>query len=248
MNRKIVIIGATSTIAEHCARIWATEANTEIHLVGRNMASLHTIANDLKVRGPQTSIECYASDFTDPVSIQQTVQSLCASHVPDLVLIAHGTLPDQQKAQDDLVYAKDAIVINGISPLLFAEAFASQFDKANKGKLAIIGSVAGDRGRQSNYVYGAAKGMVTRYAQGLQHRFYGRPIVVSLIKPGPTETKMTQSMKASGAKLADVKQVAHEITQGIEKSKQVIYTPKKWWLIMMIIRHLPNFIFGKMRI
>jgi decaprenylphospho-beta-D-erythro-pentofuranosid-2-ulose 2-reductase len=248
MSRKIVIIGATSTIAEQCARIWAAQAHTDLYLVGRSEKALNEIVADLKVRGPQNQISSQTADFLDPISIEHTVQSLCETQVPDLVLIAHGTLTDQNKAQDDLPYIKSEIEVNGISPLLFAEAFANRFDQVNKGKLAIIGSVAGDRGRQSNYVYGAAKGMVTRYTQGLQHRFHGRPISVTLIKPGQTDTKMTASLKESGAKLADVKQVAQEITDAIEKGKPVVYTPKKWWLIMMIIRHLPSFVFGKMRI
>jgi short-subunit dehydrogenase len=248
MNRKIVIIGATSTIAEHCARLWVAQPNTEIHLIGRNQPSLTLIAQDLKIRGPQNKIEIGTADFNDPDSITQTVDRLCNNQVPDIVLIAHGTLPDQQNCQDDLVSAKEAMEINGLSPVLFAEGFANHMDKTNTGRLAIIGSVAGDRGRQSNYVYGAAKGLVTRYAQGLQHRFHRRGIKVSLIKPGPTDTKMTHALKVTGAKLADAKQVAAEIVKGIDQGKTVIYTPIKWMIIMLIIRSLPNFIFGKMRI
>ena len=120
--------------------------------------------------------------------------------------------------------------------------------KANHGTIALIGSVAGDRGRKSNYVYGAAKGLVTRYAQGLQHRFAGGGVKVVLIKPDSTDAPMTAHLKGKGAKLASVEGVAPQIVEGVELGKPVIYAPVKWWLIMMTIRHLPAFVFNKMDI
>ena len=119
---------------------------------------------------------------------------------------------------------------------------------ANHGTVAVIGSVAGDRGRKKNYVYGAAKGLVTRYVQGLQHRLAGTNVKVVLIKPGPTDTPMTKLQKEQGVKLAPVEDVASAIVAGIEKGTAVVYTPKKWWLIMLVIRHLPAFIFNKLNI
>ena len=121
-------------------------------------------------------------------------------------------------------------------------------EKAGKGTIAVMGSVAGDRGRQSNYVYGAAKGLVTRYAQGLQHRFAGTAVRVVLVKPGPTDTPMTAHLKAQGMKMASVETVAEGIVAAIDAGKPLAYVPGKWALIMMIIRHLPNFVFNKMRI
>ena len=118
----------------------------------------------------------------------------------------------------------------------------------NRGTIVVLGSVAGDRGRKSNYVYGAAKGLVTRYIQGLQHRLAGSGIKVVLIKPGPTDTPMTASLKEKGVKLAPVDEVAAAILLAADKGVPVAYEPKKWWLIMMIIRHLPNFIFNRMNI
>jgi hypothetical protein len=114
--------------------------------------------------------------------------------------------------------------------------------------LALIGSVAGDRGRKSNYVYGAAKGMVTRYAQGLQHRFAGSAVKVVLIKPGPTDTPMTTHLKAQGAKLTPVEEVAKGIVDAINRGQAVAYVPGKWRLIMWVIRHLPGFVFNKLNI
>jgi short-subunit dehydrogenase len=138
--------------------------------------------------------------------------------------------------------------INGVSPVLFAEAFAKEMDKINYGTIALIGSVAGDRGRKSNYVYGASKGLIARYAEGLQHRFAGTEVRVVMIKPGPTDTPMTHRFKESGVRLASAESVASQIVEGIESGRHVIYAPKKWWLIMRIIRHLPAFVFNKMNL
>ena len=110
------------------------------------------------------------------------------------------------------------------------------------------GDVAGDRGRKSNYVYGAAKGLITRYTQGLQHRLANTGVQVVLIKPGPTDTPMTAHLKQEGGRFASVDDVAKCIVVGIKRSKSVVYAPAKWALIMMIIRHLPEFIFKRMDI
>ena len=246
--KRIAIIGATSSIAENCARLWAQQGSVELILVGRDQRKIEVVAADLLVRSPHTKIEMVATDFIGPTAIQKTVDSLFETAPIDIALIAHGTLPSQQDCQSNLTLNYSTLEINGISPTLYAEAFALHMAKLNKGSIAIIGSVAGDRGRKSNYVYGAAKGLVTRYAQGLQHRFAGTNVKVVLIKPGPTETPMTAASTANGAKMASVQEVAQGIVAAIEKGTPVAYVPGKWWLIMMVIRHLPSFIFNKMNI
>ncbi|MEB0047236.1 MULTISPECIES: SDR family NAD(P)-dependent oxidoreductase [unclassified Pseudomonas] len=248
MSKKIVIVGATSSIAEHCARLWITEGVSELILVVRDAVKAEPIAIDLRVRSPNTVVSVRTTEFLDSAAITEFVQEVSASACPDIVLIAHGSLPDQQICQQDLNAGREALELNAISPVLFAEAFAAQFAKAGKGTLAIIGSVAGDRGRKSNYVYGAAKGLVTRYAQGLQHRFAGTNVKVVLIKPGPTDTPMTAHLKGEGAKLANVGDVAQQIVSGVASGQPVIYAPGRWAVIMMVIRHLPRFIFNRMNI
>lgn len=245
--KRIAIIGATSSIAEHCARIWAQQAPVELILIGRNQGKLAVVASDLLVRSPNSKIEIVLTNFTDSTAIQKTVDSLFATNPIDIALIAHGTLPPQQDCQDNLTLNYATLEINGISPALYAEAFAKQMSKLDNGSIAIIGSVAGDRGRKSNYVYGAAKGLVTRYAQGLQHRLASTNVHVSLIKPGPTNTPMTAEMKGN-EKFAAPEEVAKLITLGIDAKKAVIYAPAKWQVIMMVVRHLPSFIFNKMNI
>ncbi|KQR41409.1 SDR family NAD(P)-dependent oxidoreductase [Acidovorax sp. Leaf160] len=245
----IVIVGATSLIAQHCARQWLQASPARrLVLVGRDAARLESVANDLRVRAPQATVDVALADLTHAASIEtmaERVQALCT---PDAVLIAHGDLPDQAACQQQLADAQAAMVVNGLSPVLCAEAFARAMQPMGRGTIGIIGSVAGDRGRKSNYVYGAAKGLVERYAQGLQHRFAGTGISVVLIKPGPTDTPMTAHLKAGGARLASVESVAAATVAGMQRGTPVVYAPAKWALIMLVIRSLPRAIFNKMDI
>jgi short-subunit dehydrogenase len=244
-KKRIVIVGATSAIAEECARQWASIKPTHFVLLGRNLERLNRLAADLQIRYPSTEVDLIEANFIDPIQIQSTVDAIYKQGSVSIVLIAHGSLPGQEDCQQDLKLCKETIEINGISPCLYAEVFAQHMKKQDQGVIALISSVAGDRGRKSNYVYGAAKGLVTRYAQGLQHRFATTNVQITLIKPGPTDTPMTAGMKGN---LASPQEVAKIIVNGIAQKKLTIYAPGKWWLIMMIIRHLPNFIFNKLNI
>lgn len=245
---RIVIIGATSSIAEQCARLWVQQGPCDLVLVGRDAARTGSIAADLRVRNAQANVEVRTVRFDDQREIAELAGALSAAGPLGTVLIAHGSLPDQAKCQEDLAANAEALTVNGVSPVLFAEAFASHMARAGQGTLVIIGSVAGDRGRRSNYVYGAAKGLVTRYAQGLQHRFAGSGVKVVLVKPGPTDTPMTAHLKQQGAKLAPVQDVARQIVAAAAAGKAVVYAPGKWALIMMVVRHLPAFVFNKINI
>jgi hypothetical protein len=247
-NKRIAIIGATSAIAEQCARLWLKNAVTDFVLVGRNSAKTEQLATDLRVRNPDSHIQCHHPDFTDPTQIRELVDQLFKTGKIDTALIAHGSLPDQQDCQQNLDTCQEALNINGISPVLFAEAFAGHMQTINSGTLIIISSVAGDRGRKSNYAYGAAKGLVSRYAQGLQHRLAATNVKVVLVKPGPTDTPMTKHLQSQGGSFAKAEDVAKAIVDGAAKGKKVIYAPGKWALIMMIIRHLPFFIFKHLNI
>ena len=246
--QKILIIGATSAMAEHCARLWATRGPAEFILVARDESRAQAIAADLQVRSPASRCRIIIGDFIAPAAIRQTITEAAAGAPIDIALIAHGSLPDQQRCESNLQTCHDALMVNGVSPALFAEAIAGEMARHGKGTLGIIGSVAGDRGRKSNYAYGSAKGLVTRYAQGLQHRLAGSSVKVVLIKPGPTETPMTAHLKAGGARMASVEDVASAIVAAVDSGRAVAYVPAKWQLIMMIIRHLPAFVFNKMNI
>jgi decaprenylphospho-beta-D-erythro-pentofuranosid-2-ulose 2-reductase len=250
--KRIVIVGATSGIAQQCARLWAEAGPVHLTLLGRDAARTEAVAADLRVRSPASTLRVAVCDFLAPSAIARAVDEAVADGVPDIVLIAHGSLPDQAGCESDLGANRDALLVNGVSPVLFAEAFVAPMLRAGRGTVALIGSVAGDRGRKSNYVYGAAKGLVTRYAQGLQHRLALRSdstvVRVVLVKPGPTDTPMTAALRANGAKLADPRAVAQRILRGIEAGSPVVYAPGKWALIMMVIRHLPRAVFNRMDI
>jgi short-subunit dehydrogenase len=247
-SRRIVIVGATSAIAEHCARIWIGTTTNALFLIGRDLDKLDCIAADLRVRNPLAVVQTKSMDFIDPQAIGETIGAIAATEAIDIALIAHGSLPDQSACETDLAANAEALTINGLSPVLFAEAFAGAMLKTGSGRLVLIGSVAGDRGRKSNYVYGSAKGMVERYAQGMQHRLANTNVTVTLVKPGPTDTPMTAHMKRDGARLASVDEVARSIVDGTERGRAVIYTPGKWALIMLIIKHLPRVVFNRMDI
>lgn len=246
--KKIVIIGATSGIAQQCARLWAQES-ADFTLVGRDAARLEVLAADLRVRSPQSRVAVAALDFDDTAAVAALAKQLDdAAGGLDVVLVAHGSLPDQSACQANLAEAAQAIRVNALSPVLVAEAFAARMALRKAGTLAVIGSVAGDRGRKSNYTYGAAKALVATYLEGLQHRFAASGVKVVLIKPGPTDTPMTAHLTGGKLKLAPVEVVAAVIVRGIAAGSPVVYAPGKWRLIMLVIRHLPRFVFNKMDI
>ncbi|WOE31305.1 MULTISPECIES: SDR family NAD(P)-dependent oxidoreductase [unclassified Acinetobacter] len=248
-KQRILIIGATSTIAEHCARQWLAKDVTEIILVARNLEKLHRMAQDLKVRYPHVEIQLQQVDFLSVASVQVCIEQIYVQAAIDIALIAQGTLPDQQACENNLELLKQAIDINALSPVLFSEMILSKMIALNFGRLAVIGSVAGDRGRKSNYIYGASKALIEKYVQGVQHRLalIGSDVSITLIKPGPTATAMTENM-ATTKSLASPEQVAKAILQAVEQRKHVLYTPAKWAVIMLIIKNLPFFLFKKMDI
>jgi decaprenylphospho-beta-D-erythro-pentofuranosid-2-ulose 2-reductase len=238
---RIVVIGATSVIAEQCCRLWVQRGPVDLVLVARDAARTERIATDLRVRSVMTA------DFVDANDIARVAETTTAAGPVDIVLIAHGHLP-KQKLCEDIAFCRDTLVVNAVSPALFAEAFAGHFAKVNHGTIAIIGSVAGDRGRKVNYTYGASKGLLARYAEGLDHRFAGTGVSVVLLKPGPTDTPMAADHKAKGRKLASAEDVARTIVRGIDGKKAVVYAPPIWQLIMLIVRHIPRIIFSRLQI
>ena len=249
MCKKIVIVGATSSIAHHCARLWAAKGLEELVLIGRDSKGLNRVSDDIKVRNPKIRVTLKVMNLIgDPELINKEVDEICENRLPDIILIAQGSLPDQIECQQDILLIEKVVEINAFSPIIWAESFASHLNISIKTTLAVIGSVAGDRARKSNYIYGSAKAMVASSIEGLQHRFVGTNIKVVLIKPGPTDTPMTRNLKNTGLSLASVDLVSNYIVRGIESGKKVIYTPPKWWLIMKIVKLIPNLIFDKMDI
>ena len=246
--KRVVIVGATSNIAERCARLWVKESGIDLTLIARDLVKLESIANDLKVRNPSSLLKVIRANFEDPGSIKKSIQHIFKQGHVDSVLIAHGSLPDQSACQSNVRLNADTLYINGISPVLFAEIFTTEMLRCGHGNIGIISSVASDRGRMSNYSYGSAKSMISVYVEGLQHRVAGTKVKITLIKPGPTRTRMTEHLRDLKPKLANPKLVAKDIVAAMDKGVKVVYIPKKWKVIMLIIRLLPDFIFNRINI
>ena len=244
MSKRILIIGATSAIAEAAARQWAARGDA-LFLVGRKRQKLDDIAADLKVRGAANA-GVFEMDATDaamhPSMLEAAVTALGGL---DVALIAHGTLPDQKACEASVAMMLAEIDNNGLSVVALCTLLGNHFEAQGSGSIAVISSVAGDRGRQSNYVYGAAKGMVTRYLQGLRNRLAKKGVQVLTIKPGFVDTPMTAEFK-KGALWAQPADVARGILAAIDKGRDEVYLPGFWRLIMLVIRHIPEFIFKKL--
>ena len=242
---RIVVIGATSAIAEHCCRLWVQDGPLELILVARDGARAEQIADDLRGHSAQAEISVETMDFLSAPAIAAAVARWTAGRPLDKALIAHGVLSLQQSCQDDLDQTRQSIEVNGLSPVLFAEALAGAMGLAGRGTLGLIGSIAGDRGRRANYVYGASKALIDRYAQGLRHRFAGSHVRIVLIKPGPTDTPMAAPYKAQGRRLAPVEEVARGTVEAMRRGTPVAYLPWRWKFIMLVARALPDFVFNR---
>lgn len=246
--KHLVLIGAGSAMAQHCARQWVAREPLRVTLVGRDTARLQAVADDLRVRSPAADVAVLAADFDSAAGVDAAVTACVARAPIDRALVAHGWLAEQSACEQDLALCAQSLQVNAVSPALFAQALVQHMVQRGTGTLGVIGSVAGDRGRQSNYTYGAAKALVDRYLQGLQHRLADTAVRVVLIKPGPTDTPMTADFKAQGRRLATVESVAADIVRGMDRGQRVVYTPGVWRLIMWVIRHLPFAVFRRMKI
>jgi short-subunit dehydrogenase len=244
--RSIAVVGATSAIAEQVLRLWLARGGERAVLVGRDAERLERIAADLRVRAPGAAITTVEADLLSDVAISSAVTDMFAAGPIDTVLIAHGSMADQHDAQKDLAIAHATLEATAVSPALWAEAFAGPLGQAGAGSIVILGSVAGDRGRRKNYIYGAAKGLLEIYAQGMRHRFAGTAVRVLLIKPGPTDTPMTADLKASGARMASAMDVAEGIVKAEARGKSVAYVPGLWRAIMFAVRSVPTPVFNRL--
>ena len=243
---KILVIGATSAIAEHCARIWAARGDG-LYLVARNEESLKTIAADLRVRGAKET----QSHYMDLNEMDGHAAMLDAAEAAmggiDTVLIAHGTLSNQKACEQSVRETLAEINTNALSTISLLTHIANRFEAKQAGTIAAISSVAGDRGRASNYVYGSAKAMVTAFTSGLRQRLHKSNVAVVTIKPGFVDTPMTASFK-KGLLWAKPVDVAAMIVRAIDKRKDEVYVPAFWWAVMVIIKNLPEKIFLKLNL
>jgi short-subunit dehydrogenase len=247
MKQNIIIIGATSAIAEAVARRYA-ESGAQLFLVARNNDKLQLIANDLKIRGA-SAVQTWVMDANDNEAILPMLDAAWnAFNSYDVALIAHGTLPDQARTETDIDYALTQFRTNGDSVIACLTGLAMRFEPQGKGVIAVISSVAGDRGRASNALYGAAKAAINTYASGLRVRLFKSGVHVLLIKPGFVATPMTAELDLPARLTVSADVVATDIQKAINKRKNVLYTPWFWQWIMLIIRTIPEFLFKKMKL
>lgn len=239
--KKILIIGATSGIAEQCARIWAARED-ELYLVARNEAHLQTIATDLKVRGASSvAVSCVdLNDLGRHVELLDSADNAMGG--VDIVLIAHGTLSNQKMCERNVEETLSEIKTNALSTISLLTLIANRFEAKQSGTIAVISSVAGDRGRASNYVYGSAKSMITSFTSGLRQRLHKSNVAVVTIKPGFVDTPMTAKFK-KGLFWAMPAKVAKKIVKAIDHRKNEVYVPVFWWFIMAIIKIIPTSLF-----
>ncbi|AMT90143.1 MULTISPECIES: SDR family oxidoreductase [Pseudomonas] len=245
--KKILIIGATSAIANACARIWAAQGS-EFFLVARNSEKLEQMTADLTARGAKRVIT-HLMDVTDLTAhVAMLKDCVDALQQIDLTLIAHGTLPEQSACEQYVGIALKELNNNGISVIALLTLLANQFEMQRYGTLAVISSVAGDRGRPSNYLYGTAKAAVSTFCEGLRARMFKVGVHVMTIKPGFVDTPMTKGLPLPGPLVVSAEKVAKLIINAIDKKKDTVYTPAFWNLIMMIIKSIPSFIFKRLNL
>lgn len=246
MSERLLVIGATSAIATAVVRRYAARA-ARIGLIGRRADALQALAADLRVRGA-AQVDTWALDAND---IAQHAAVLDAAwrrfDGVDHALVAHGVLPDQSECQASVSAALASFDTNARSVLALLTDLANRFERQGGGAIGVISSPAGDRGRASNYVYGAAKAAVTNLASGLRHRLAARGVRVVTILPGFVDTPMTAALP-KGALWATPEKVAADIDRALARGFGVVYTPWFWRWIMLIIRHVPERIFVRTKL
>lgn len=245
-SKNIVILGATSAIAEATLRLFAAE-NHNLFLVARNAEKLPIIAEDARIRGANEVHE-YVLDLAEHNRHAELVDYIYEKMPQvDVVLFAHGTLPDQAECEKSPDLTMQEINSNALSSISLLTLLANRFEQQKSGSIAVITSVAGDRGRQSNYVYGSAKKMLSTFLQGLRNRLSKSNVQVLDIKPGFVDTPMTVDFPKSPL-WVQPETIAKAIVKGINNGKNTIYAPWFWWGIMLIIRSIPENIFKKMKL
>lgn len=240
----ILIFGATSAIAEAVAARYAAAEN-RFYLVARDGEKLAGLRERLTVSGAG-EIETAQADLArledHPGLIEAAFDRL---QTVDLVLIAHSVLPDQARCEQDVKAALEALNVNGLSPISLLTELAPRMRKQAYGTLAVITSVAGDRGRPSNYVYGSAKAMVSAFLQGLRGKLHGAGVQVIDIRPGLVDSPMTSHLP-KGPLFATPERVARVIVSAVSRKSHTVYAPGWWRIILAIVRWLPDSIFKRL--
>jgi short-subunit dehydrogenase len=244
--KRILILGAASAIAESAAKLWAAQG-ARFALVARNAERLEAIAANLRTLGAAEThvfaLDCAHVDAR--VEFAKIVEALGGL---DIALLAYGTLGEQKALETDPKAVADLIVTNFSSAVAWCLEIAALLERQRSGVLIALGSVAGDRGRRSNFIYGACKGGLARVVEGIAHKLAPVGARAVVVKPGFTDTPMTADFEKKGLLWAKPEAIAAVIVKAAESGGPVVYAPVFWRFIMLVIRHLPAPIFNKLNI
>lgn len=242
--KQVLIIGAKSDMAKATASLYA-QKGYELLLAARNVNELQPFASDLKIKEEKeaTLIEL---DLLDYKSHKPFYTSL--EQQPDLVICFVGYLGEQEVAEKNFDQAKLITDTNYTGVMSILNIIANDFEVKKKGTIVCVSSVAGERGRKSNYLYGAAKAALSTYLSGLRNRLFSAGVHVLTVKPGFVDTEMTKDLELPGLLTAKPEEVANDIYKAEQKKKNTLYTKWMWKWIMLIIRNIPEGIFKKMNL
>lgn len=247
MTKRIVVLGATSAIAQSVCATWASRGYI-LFLVARNANRLRAMTSDLTIRF-QTTIYTAVADFNHENQLIETIHLAKKSLGSiDYAFIAYGILPNQIACEESLNIAKQSLHTNGTSIFIALMAFSKIMSIQKQGIIGVITSVAGDRGRANNFIYGMSKGMIQICLSGLRAKLRSDHVFVLDIRPGFVNTPMTKHIEKKGFLWAQPQQIANDIVIAFDKKKYMIYTPYFWRWIMFIIKSLPIFIFNRLKI
>ena len=241
----VLIVGATSAIAHETARIFAANG-AALALAARNPDKLGAAASDLRARGAEAVHEFHFDALDDGTHGRVVDEAMAALGGIDMALVAHGVLPDAETVNHDAAAAVESFRVNATSVVAVMTHLAGAMERQGHGTLAVISSVAGDRGRPSNYVYGAAKAAVTEFASGLRARLHGTGVQVVTVKPGPVDTPMIVGVDRPGALTASAESVGARIHRAMTRGEAVVYAPGYWRPIMAAIRAIPERVFKRL--
>ncbi|WP_420456508.1 SDR family oxidoreductase [Rubrivirga sp.] len=244
MSERVLILGATSAIAHAVARRVARRGG-RLALAARDADKLAANAADLRALGASEVVEVAfdAADFDRHGTV--VAQAWDALGGLDVALVAYGTLPDADEVATDPEAAVRAFRLNATSVISVVTHLASRFEAQGDGVIAVLSSVAGDRGRASNYVYGAAKGAVSLFTGGLRGRLAARGVAVVTVKPGFVDTPMTADV-SKNALFADPDHVAQIVDRAIQRRADVVYAPGWWRPVMAGVRAVPERLFKRL--
>ncbi|MGF1498191.1 MAG: SDR family NAD(P)-dependent oxidoreductase [Elainellaceae cyanobacterium] len=242
MPRRVLMVGATSAVAQAVARRLAQRGD-RLFCLARNPDKMAAIGKSLG----SAYVGSYCFDFTETDQAQTAVE-LAIDHLGgiDLAFFAHGFLPDQSASEQDFQIARNTFETNLLSVIALLLPVCDQLVQQGRGKVGVITSVAGDRGRPRNYTYGAAKGALSLYLQGVRSRLWHSGVEIYTFKMGPVDTPMTVTHPKNFS-FSTVDQVAEQMVKALEQRRYQVYVPGYWAWVMLAVRNMPEFLFQRLK-